>query len=155
MKAGSLGKAISYPAGVLKYISNYTAVLNVQGKLQESIRFNLEAVEIGNRYGLKLPTAKAYGNLGAVYQYQENYPEAVKYYLKALPLIEQYADLQTQAILLNNLCCFYRDKVGVNGRVPQPQYRVDVRVKAIKTQTVQITYLPEQYSTSVINHCDD
>jgi len=108
-QAGVLSKKISYPAGVLKYISNYTAVLNVQGKLDESIRLNLEAVEIGKHYDLKLQTAKAYGNLGAVYQYQENYPEAVKYYLKALPLIEQYADPQAQALLLVNLCGVYRN----------------------------------------------
>ncbi len=108
-QAGLLSKKIRYPEGVLKYISNYTAVLNMQGNLDESIRLNLKAVEIGKQYDLKLPTAKAYTNLGAVYQHQENYPEAVKYYLKALPLIEQHGDPQAHSLLLINLCGVYRN----------------------------------------------
>lgn len=107
-QAGRLSRKIDYPAGILKYISNYTAVLNVQDRLEESIRLNLEAVTIGEKYNLTIQTAKAYANLGAVYQYQENYENAVKYYLKALPFIEQNGEAQARATILVNLCGVYR-----------------------------------------------
>lgn len=107
--AGELSKKLNYPVGIIKYISNYTAVLNVQGKMDESIRLNEEAAAISEDHGLKLYAGKSYTNLGAAYQYEENYLKAVEYYLKALPLIERHGDLQSQAVLLANLCGLYRN----------------------------------------------
>lgn len=107
-QAGDLSEKLNYPIGIIKYINNYTAVLNVQGKLEESIRLSLKAVDISKQHGLKRYEGKALGNIGAVYQYQENYQLAIEYYLKALPIVEQFADLQSQSLLLTNLSGAYR-----------------------------------------------
>lgn len=125
-EAGKLSKKLNYPAGIIKYISNYTAVLNVQGKVDESIRLNEEAADISEKYGMKLYAGKSYVNLGAAYQYQENYLKAAEYYLKALPLIERHGNLQMQAVLLANLCGLYRN-------LNQPDKAIDYALRALKT----------------------
>ncbi len=107
--AGTLSEQLNYNVGIIKYINNYTAVLNVQGKLQESIQLNLKAAAISEQQGLKLYEGKAYNNIGAVYQYQEDYPMAIQYYLKALTLVENTNDKQSLSLLFTNLCGVYRN----------------------------------------------
>src|SRR5688572_9684044 len=52
-QARLLSEKLNYPMGIIKYISNYTAVLNVQGRFDESLRLNLQAVELSKKHGLK------------------------------------------------------------------------------------------------------
>ncbi len=108
-EAGALSARLHYPRGRVKYISNYTAVLNMQGKFDESLELNLEAVRIAERHQLKDLYIKALFNTGAVYQYKENYDSAVAYYLKALPALEQTGNLQMQSLAYGNLCGLYRN----------------------------------------------
>jgi two-component system NarL family sensor kinase len=107
-RAGKLSEQLNYTVGIIKYISNYAAVLNAQGKREEAIRLNLRAATISEQHGLKRYAGKAYHDLGDAYQYQENYPMAVQYYVKALPLVEQYADRQSSFLLFTSLCDVYR-----------------------------------------------
>lgn len=144
--AGELSKKLNYPVGIIKYISNYTAVLNVQGKVDESIRLNKEAAAISEEHGLKLYAGKSYVNLGAAYQYQENYLKAVEYYLKALPLIERYGDLQSQAVLLANLCGLYRN-------MNQSDKAIDYAKRALKISIKLGDAYAEGHSSINLGNC--
>jgi two-component system NarL family sensor kinase len=124
-QAGELSKQLHYAVGELKYINNYTAVLNVQGKLDESVHLLLYAVRISEEHNLKSYQIKAYHNLGVVYQYQEDYTNAVKYYLKALGLLEQSSDVESQATLLSNLSGLYRN-------LNQPDKAIDHGQRAVR-----------------------
>lgn len=104
-----LSQRIHYPAGVIRYIANYTAVLNVQGRFDESLKLNLQAVEICRKAGLKQQLVKALINTGAVYQYKEDYARAAHYYLQALPLLEEAGSTQNLSLAYGNLCGLYRN----------------------------------------------
>lgn len=104
-----LSQQIHYPAGVVRYIANYTAVLNVQGKFDESLKLNLQAVEISRKAGLKQQLVKSLMNTGAVYQYKEDYTRAAHYYLQALPLLEAAGSTQNLSLAYGNLCGLYRN----------------------------------------------
>lgn len=108
-RAGALSRQLNYQAGIVQYINNYTAVLNVQGRFDSSLLLNLQAVDISRRHGLQKLYAKALINTGVVYQYKEDYLHAADYYLKALPLLEPSGDLQSLSLVYGNLCGLYRD----------------------------------------------
>lgn len=108
-QAGSLSSSLNYPAGIVHYINNYTAVLNVQGKFDESLKLCLEAVDICRQQGMKQQYVKSLINVGAVYQYKENYDSAASYYLKSLPLLESANDRQALSLVYGNLCGLYRN----------------------------------------------
>jgi signal transduction histidine kinase len=107
--AGQLSRQLNYPAGIVRYINNYTAVLNVQGKFDESISLNLQAVDISRTHGLNDLYIKALINTGAAYQYKDDYAAAAGYYLKALPLLEMAGDDQSLSLMYGNLCGLYRN----------------------------------------------
>ncbi len=108
-QAKTLSEKLNYPMGIIKYISNYTAVLNVQGKFDESLKLNMQAVELSKKHGLKRQLLAAYSNMGAVYQHKDDKPNALKWYLKALPLLEEDGDQQNLGIFYSNLCVLYDD----------------------------------------------
>ncbi len=107
--AGKLSKQLGYTQGILRYIANYTAVLNVQGKFTESLKLNLEAIHIARNSHLQRSLMRALINTGAVYQYTEHYQQAVSYYLQALPLADSIGTSQERSIIYGNLCGIYRN----------------------------------------------
>lgn len=107
--AGKLSKQLDYVPGVLRFIANYTAVLNVQGRFSESLKLNLSAVNIARKGHLRRQLMKALINTGAVYQYTEHYQQAVSYYLQALPLLDSIGTSQERSLAYGNLCGLYRN----------------------------------------------
>ncbi len=63
--AGKLSDKIGYKIGKLKFFFNYTYILNVEGKNQESIKLNQEAVKIALEIKDDKLIGIAYGNLGS------------------------------------------------------------------------------------------
>jgi two-component system, NarL family, sensor kinase len=108
-EAKRLSEKLNYPVGIIKYISNYTAVLNVQGRFDESLRLNMQAVKLSEKYRLKKQMLASYTNVGAVYQHKDDNPNALTWYLKALPLLEEYGNQQNLGIFYGNLCVLYKD----------------------------------------------
>jgi len=109
-RVGQLSKQLHYPAGYIRYVSNYASVLNTRGKFDESIKLNLQAVDTCLKYKLGgINYVRAFGNTAAAYQYKGDYAAAVDYYLKTLPAAESLRDTQTLSTLYNNLSGLYRD----------------------------------------------
>ena len=109
-RAGQLSRQLHYPAGYIRYVSNYTSVLNTRGKFNESIQLNLQAVDTCLKYGLGgVNYVRAFGNTAAAYQYKGDYSGAIDYYLKTLPVAESMGDAQLLSTLYNNLSGLYRD----------------------------------------------
>jgi two-component system NarL family sensor kinase len=110
-QANTLSQQLNYQPGIVQYINNYTAVLNVQGRFDSSLILNLQAVNICRQYGLGSLYVKALVNTGAAYQYKEEYLQAADYYLKALPLLEGSTEPQSLSIVYSNLCGLYRNLI--------------------------------------------
>lgn len=79
-KALALSRDIDYPQGELKFVSNYTYVLNVQGHYDSSLQLNLQAVELSKTLGDSLAHAKALFNTGTSYRILGRYEDALQYY---------------------------------------------------------------------------
>ncbi len=81
--AGKLSDKIGYKKGKLNFFSNYTYILNVEGKFEESIKLNQEAVKIALQTKDDKFIGSAYGNLGSSYQYDNKLDLALSNYLVA------------------------------------------------------------------------
>jgi len=78
--AGNLSKKLNYKRGIVKYISNYTGILNVAGKHDSSLLLNKQAVEIAKELNDRLVLAKVYANTGNSFNYLSEYDSAIYYY---------------------------------------------------------------------------
>lgn len=107
-RANQLSTTLNYPTGIIRYINNYTAILNVQGKYDESLKLHQQALAICDRYGLNDLRVKALINIGVVYQYKGDYKAAADHYLKSLPVLERTADARSLSLAYGNLCGLYR-----------------------------------------------
>ncbi|MCJ7467747.1 MAG: sensor histidine kinase [Maribacter sp.] len=81
-EAGTLSKQLNYKRGTLKFISNYTYVLNMQGNYDTALNMNLESVKISRAMGDSLALAKCLFNTGSSYQLLNDYEDAISYYLE-------------------------------------------------------------------------
>ncbi|WP_159445074.1 tetratricopeptide repeat-containing sensor histidine kinase [Filimonas lacunae] len=127
-QAKELSVRIHYPAGVVRYINNYTAVLNVQGKFDESLQLNQEATALCKQYGLKELYIKSLINIGVVYQYKQDYEAAASHYLKNLPALEEAGNSQALSMVYGNLCGVYLD-------IGQYQQAYEYAQKELETAT--------------------
>ncbi|MBP6687598.1 MAG: sensor histidine kinase [Lacibacter sp.] len=79
-KAGSIGEKVNYKAGVLKYIFNYSFVLNMQGRYDSGLALNQRSVVIARTINNPLLLGKALFNTGTSYRLLTKYEDAAKLY---------------------------------------------------------------------------
>ena len=106
-EAGRLSQKLNYPVGIIKYISNYSGILNVQGRFDESMKLNREGLDISRKNHLLRGTAASLGNIASVYSYQGDNLAASSWYLQALPYFEQLGDSTSLSIMYSNLAKCY------------------------------------------------
>jgi len=103
--ANELSKKLNYKLGRIKYITNYTFVLNMQGYFDSSLLLNLQSVELSRQIKDSVYLAKTLFNTGSSYRLKEDYENAVKYYEEGKKLFESFGDrrmiAQTYDILQN------------------------------------------------------
>ena len=90
--ANELSKKLNYKLGQIKYITNYTFVLNVQGYFDSSLLLNLQSVELSRQIKDSVYLAKTLFNTGSSYRLKEDYENAVKYYEEGKKLFESFGD---------------------------------------------------------------
>lgn len=91
-QARALGQKINYALTEVKFISNYTFALNMQGLLDSSLFWNLEGIEEAKKLKSNEQLAKAYFNTGTAFQYMSDYKSATEYYQKGLTYAEKLDD---------------------------------------------------------------
>jgi two-component system, NarL family, sensor kinase len=107
--ANTLSKEIKYKKGEIKFISNYTYVLNIEGKLDSSLLLNKQALALANDLNDDELMASARGNIGASFQYLEKPDSAIAYYLLAKNYFERKGKVNRVATLSSNLCVLYQN----------------------------------------------
>lgn len=90
--AEDLSKRLHYKRGVIKFISNYTYLLNVRGDFDSSLLLNKQSIQLSTEISDNLLLAKSLANTGNVFQYSNDYDSAVFYYEMAVKLFEQLDD---------------------------------------------------------------
>ena len=106
-QAKLLSEKLNYTLGIIKYISNITYVLNLQGKLDSSLRLNLYSVELAQRINDRKRLAFGLSNVGASYLEMEQYENAANYFLQAIKILEELGLKQYLGVLYNNLAILY------------------------------------------------
>ncbi|RDC55292.1 hypothetical protein DU508_17110 [Pedobacter chinensis] len=89
IQARTLGNKINYPLTEVKFISNYTYALNMQGKIDSSLFWNIKGIEEAKKLNDDEHLAKAYFNTGTSYQHLSDYQSAVENYQKGLKLFDK------------------------------------------------------------------
>jgi signal transduction histidine kinase len=103
IKMNALSQKINYISGVLKYYANYTFILNQQGKFEESLKLNLESVDLAHRKGSKEQIAICLFNTGSSYNNMTKYDSAITYYLQAVKIFEELNLAFNTAVAYDNI----------------------------------------------------
>lgn len=106
-KAGTLSTQLNYPEGRLKYIANYTYLLNMKGDYAGSITLNTEAVAIARKLDNGVLTGKALTNLANAYLFNQQLELALEQYQLALPYLEKSGNAGYLSVLYSNLATVY------------------------------------------------
>lgn len=105
--AGDVSRRIHYPLGIIKYINNYSDVLNMQGRFAEALLLNQEAVAISRENHLLRPLGICLRNVADAHASLGNNILACACYLQALPFLEQAGDSANISILYSRLSRCY------------------------------------------------
>lgn len=126
LKMHTLSQKINYLNGDLKYYANYTYILNQQGKLKESLKLNLESVELAEKKGSKEQVAVCLFNTGSSYNNMAKYDTALTYYLQAVKIFEELKLSLNTAVAYDNIG-------GVFSNIGQYQKGLEYHLKAYDT----------------------
>lgn len=88
-KAGQLSDKLNYDTGKFKFRSNYTYILNLQGKFEQGLKLNKESLTIAKRMKHPINIGKSLNNIAASYTYMGNFTEAIKYYQQSADIFEK------------------------------------------------------------------
>ncbi len=92
MLAGDLSQRLNYKRGIIKFIANYTQILNMRSAFDSSLVLNLQAIEIAKQLKDQLVLAKAYANTGNSFNYLGQYDSCAFYYQTAKKYFEDIND---------------------------------------------------------------
>jgi signal transduction histidine kinase len=107
--ARDLSNQLNYTKGIIKYIVNYTFVLNMQGQYDSSLILNLQSVELSRKIKDSVYLAKTLFNTGTSYRNKGQYEQAVQYYEEGKLIFEKFGDIETEAIANDILQALYTD----------------------------------------------
>lgn len=108
-KAEKLSKQLQFEEGMIKYIANYTYVLNIEGKLQEALELNLKGIKIAQKTKSPDLLLSAFANTAASYQYLEQYTSAIDNNLKAIEYAIELKEELKLTTIYANLSALYED----------------------------------------------
>jgi len=95
--ARDVSQKIDYTLGEIKYITNYTFVLNMQGYYDSSLALNLQSVELSRQIKDSQYLTKTLFNTGTSYRLKEEYGNAVRYYEEGKKLFEKFGNKAMEA----------------------------------------------------------
>ncbi len=95
--ARDLSQKINYPRGVIKYIVNYTFVLNMQGFYDSSLILNQESVALSRQIKDSVYLAKTLFNTGSVYRALGEYENAVRCYEEGKMIFSRFGNVDIEA----------------------------------------------------------
>jgi two-component system, NarL family, sensor kinase len=102
-KAKALAEKHGHLKGQFRYASNYSAVLNLKGKLEESFAVNKWSLDFARKHNMPEEIAKGSFNVGNVFNFMGRYDSAIVYYLKAAEYFEKLGFRQYLNIIYQSL----------------------------------------------------
>jgi two-component system, NarL family, sensor kinase len=105
-KAGELSRKINYPLGIIKFIVNYTYILNMEGLFDSSLLLNLQSVELSRKIKDSIYIAKTLFNTGTSYRLKGEFENAEACYLEGGKIFAKFGNVEMKAVtddILQNL----------------------------------------------------
>ncbi|HTJ50068.1 MAG TPA: ATP-binding protein [Cyclobacteriaceae bacterium] len=109
LRAGQLSERLHYKRGRIKFISNYTSILNQRGAFDSSLMLSRQSVQLAREMGDYLILAKTLANAGNVFQYVNEYDSAIYYYETARKYFELVNEKMLVARMYDLLQNTYRE----------------------------------------------
>ena len=109
VQAYKLSQKLKYTMGILKYYSNYTAVLNIQAKFDSAHLLTKEALKLATQFGNEERIIIAQQNLSATYSYLQDYENALQYLLPSVAYFERINNDARLSLIYDNLGVIYRE----------------------------------------------
>lgn len=106
-EAGALSQQLKHSYGRLRYIADYSYVLSIQGKFEESLALNLEGITIAEKLNDPIAIGKTLNNTANTYLYNQQNELALDYYIKARPYIENSGNAYFKSVLYSNIATIY------------------------------------------------
>lgn len=106
-QARALSEKLGYKKGVIKFISNYTQILNLEGAFDSAVLLNKRSIELAKSINDPLLLGKCNANTGISFQYMGLYDSAALYIERARPYILQTGDKMLLAKLSDALQNLY------------------------------------------------
>ncbi|MCO5239912.1 MAG: sensor histidine kinase [Chitinophagaceae bacterium] len=92
LDAGELSEKLEYKQGTIKFIANYSYLLNLRGQFDSSMLLNRQSVKLADELGDKSQIGRSNANLGNVFLNLSQYDSAVYYYQIAVKNFEAIGD---------------------------------------------------------------
>ena len=105
--ARDLSKQLNYKLGEIKYITNYTYILNQQGFYDSSLMLNLRSVELSRQLKDSVYLAKTLANTGSSYLQIAEYDKSLGYYAEARRMFASFGDAYMEARMSDFLQLLY------------------------------------------------
>jgi two-component system NarL family sensor kinase len=106
-KAKVLSDKFDHVKGKIRYASIYTAILNEQGKLDESYKLSLEALKLTEENHLYYEMAKTCNNLGNVLNYLGDFNGSMNYFLRSAAIFEKINRKEHLNVIYQNIGSIY------------------------------------------------
>lgn len=161
-QARALGNKINYSLTEIKFISNYTFVLNMEAAFDSSLYWNLKGIEEAKKLGSAEHLAKAYFNTGTSYQYLSDYENAVECYQKGLELFDSMGNKAFSAQASDVLQVLYTslkqyEKAKTFGKIAIDEFRKQDQSKllAYSLTNLGVVYgTISQYDTALVLYAE-
>lgn len=125
-QAYMLSKKLNYPMGILKYYSNYTAVLNIQARFDSALMLTMDAVQLATKFGNEERIIIAQQNLSATYSYLQDYEQALQYLLPSIAYFEKTKNDARLSLVYDNLGVIYRETKQYDKALEYHQKALDI-----------------------------
>lgn len=102
-----VSRKVGYRLGEIKFATNYTYVLNMQGHYDSSLQLNLESVKIAKQLNNQEYIFKTLFNTGSSYRQLDDYESALKSYLEAYPFVLSFNNDQLTGQALDIIQSLY------------------------------------------------
>jgi len=109
LKAEAISRKHGNVNGLIDFASNYSVVLNLQGRFEESFKILKEGLALSRRHERKLDEAKMVVNVGNVFSYLGRYDSALTWYLDAAALMDQLKEKPNLNILYLNIGTMFEE----------------------------------------------
>ena len=149
LQAYELSKKLNYTMGVLKYYSNYTAVLNIQARFDSALVLTKYALQLANKFGNEERIIIAQQNLSATYAYLQDYESALQYLLPSVAYFEKTKNDARLSLIYDNLGVIYRETKQYNKALEYHQKALAIARKAANSYDIAnvLSNLGNSYSS--------